>query len=169
MIFSPFFFSYFEFSVESWKKSLGSASKNRVGQETGNKPFFFWPYLNFFYFTSSLFLALIQYSVQVCVRYLFCSCDFCSGFSLDIIGKPVPSSYHSLLWFPAIGQSPVYKLRIPKVPDVAVIHRFYCVVWWFLPLNSKLLSLLFSNVIFLWYLYCTECFSCPRININPQT
>ena len=40
MIFSPFFFSYFEFSLESWKKSLGSALKNRVGRKTGNNPFF---------------------------------------------------------------------------------------------------------------------------------
>ena len=43
MIFSPFFFSFFEFSFESWKKSLGSAPKNRVGRETGNKPLFFLP------------------------------------------------------------------------------------------------------------------------------
>ena len=48
MIFSPFFFSDFEFFVESWQKSLGSAPKNRVGRETGNKPIFFfglrfWP------------------------------------------------------------------------------------------------------------------------------
>ena len=38
MIFSPFFFWKLK------KKSLGSAPKNRVGRETGNKPiFFFWP------------------------------------------------------------------------------------------------------------------------------
>ena len=81
MIFLPFFFSYFEFSFESWKKkSLASAPKNRVGRETENKPFFFFFFLRditicLFYMTFDLHLwrsAFVKVTNAFIIRCILC-------------------------------------------------------------------------------------------------